>query len=86
MPSTTSAAEQSPVHRRNPWFAIAFLLLQRHSLPVHPQRLKPDKMIPGWAWPVEPVWIIHHRWRRLAAGHFALKPTGYLICTLKSPH
>jgi len=34
---------------------------------------------------LKPVWIAHHRLRRLAAGHFWLKPTSYSIYTLQSP-
>jgi glycosyltransferase involved in cell wall biosynthesis len=40
---------------------------------------------PGWLGWLKPVWILHHRLRRLAAGHFALKPTSYEIFTLKNP-
>ena len=42
-------------------------------------------MIPGWVRLLKPVWIAHHRLRRLAAGHFSLKPTSYSIYTLQSP-
>ena len=42
-------------------------------------------MIPGWVRWLKPVWIAHHRLRRLAAGHFSLKPTSYSIYTLQSP-
>jgi glycosyltransferase involved in cell wall biosynthesis len=44
-----------------------------------------DKMIPGWVRPLKPAWILHHRLRRLAAGHFSLKPMSYAIYTLQSP-
>ena len=44
-----------------------------------------DKMIPGWVRALKPAWIVHHRLRRLAAGHFSLKPTSYEIYTLQSP-
>ena len=43
------------------------------------------KMIPRWVRMLKPVWIIHHRLRRLMAGHFSLKPTRYSIYTLQSP-
>jgi hypothetical protein len=33
---------------------------------------------------LKPVWIAHHRLRRLAAGHFSLKPMSYSIYTLQS--
>jgi glycosyltransferase involved in cell wall biosynthesis len=42
-------------------------------------------MIPPWVRLLKPVWIAHHRLRRLAAGHFSLKPTSYFIYTLQSP-
>jgi len=42
-------------------------------------------MTPRWVKMLKPVWILHHRLRRLAAGHFSLKPTSYSIYTLKSP-
>jgi len=42
-------------------------------------------MTPLWVHVLKPVWIAHHRLRRLAAGHFSLKPTSYFIYTLQSP-
>lgn len=42
-------------------------------------------MAPAWVRLLKPVWIGHHRLRRLAAGHFSLKPTRYSIYTLQSP-
>lgn len=44
-----------------------------------------EAMAPGWVRALKPVWIVHHRLRRLAAGHFSLKPTSYSIYTLQSP-
>jgi glycosyltransferase involved in cell wall biosynthesis len=44
-----------------------------------------DQMIPGWVRWSKPVWIVHHRLRRLAAGHFSLEPTNYSIYTKQSP-
>jgi len=44
-----------------------------------------DKMIPGWVRALKPAWIVQHRLRRLAAGHFSLKPTSYEIYTLQNP-
>jgi hypothetical protein len=35
--------------------------------------------------PLKPFWIGHHRLRRLAAGHFSLKPMSYEIYTPQSP-
>lgn len=34
---------------------------------------------------LKPVWILQHRLKRLALGHFWLKPTSYSIYTLQSP-
>ncbi|MGA9778627.1 MAG: glycosyltransferase family 2 protein [Limisphaerales bacterium] len=42
-------------------------------------------LTPLWIRWLKPVLIAHHRLRRLAAGHFSLKPTSYLIYTLQSP-
>jgi hypothetical protein len=42
-------------------------------------------MTPRWVRALKPLWIGHHRLRRLAAGHFALKPASYSIYTLQSP-
>ena len=44
-----------------------------------------DGMIPAWVRALKPAWIGHHRLRRLAAGHFSLKPMSYEIYTLQSP-
>ena len=49
------------------------------------EKAETDKMISGWVRTLKPVWIIHHRLRRLAAGHFSLKATNYSIYTLQSP-
>ena len=40
---------------------------------------------PKWVRLLKPVWVVHHRLRRLAAGHFSLKPMSYSIYTLASP-
>jgi hypothetical protein len=40
--------------------------------------------MPRWVRALKPVWIAHHRLRRLAAGHFSLKPMSYSIYTLQS--
>jgi len=42
-------------------------------------------MAPKWVRLLRPVWVVHHRLRRLAAGHFSLQPTSYSIYTLDSP-
>jgi glycosyltransferase involved in cell wall biosynthesis len=44
-----------------------------------------EAMTPRWVRALKPVWIGHHRLRRLAAGHFSLKPTSYEIYTRQSP-
>lgn len=38
----------------------------------------------GWVRALKPLWITHHRLRRLAAGHFSLKPASYAIYTRQS--
>jgi glycosyltransferase involved in cell wall biosynthesis len=40
---------------------------------------------PRWLKLLKPLWIVHHRLRRVAAGHFSLKPTSYSIYTRESP-
>jgi hypothetical protein len=40
---------------------------------------------PRWVKMLKPLWIVHHRLRRIAAGHFNLQPTSYSIYTLQSP-
>jgi glycosyltransferase involved in cell wall biosynthesis len=42
-------------------------------------------MAPRWVRLLKPAWVVHHRLRRLAAGHFSLKPTSYSLYTLNSP-
>ncbi len=42
-------------------------------------------MAPGWIRLLKPLWIFHHRLRRMAAGHFKLQPMSYEIYTLESP-
>jgi glycosyltransferase involved in cell wall biosynthesis len=49
------------------------------------EKAETEKMIPPFACALKPLWILQHRLRRLAAGHFSLKPTGYEIYTLQSP-
>jgi glycosyltransferase involved in cell wall biosynthesis len=49
------------------------------------EKAETEKMIPGWVKMLKPVWIAHHRLRRLVAGHFNLKPASYDIYTLESP-
>ena len=44
-----------------------------------------ERMRPGWLRFFKPVWILHHRLRRLAAGHFSMPATSYDIYTLKNP-
>jgi glycosyltransferase involved in cell wall biosynthesis len=44
-----------------------------------------DKMIPCWLRLLKPLWIVNHRLRRVAAGHFKLAPASYAIYTKKSP-
>ena len=49
------------------------------------EKKETQAMTPQWLRMLKPVWIAHHRLRRLAAGHFSLKPTSYSIYTLQSP-
>lgn len=49
------------------------------------EKKETEQMIPPWVRRFRLFWILHHRLRRLAAGHFSLKPTSYQIYTLKSP-
>jgi len=42
-------------------------------------------MTPAWVRVLKPLWILHHRLRRLARGHFRLQPTSYAIYTKASP-
>ena len=44
-----------------------------------------EAMTPRWVRALKPVWIGHHRLRRLASGHFSLKPMSYEIYTQQSP-
>ena len=44
-----------------------------------------EKMVPPLVRALKPFWILHHRLRRLAAGHFFLKPVSYEIYTRQSP-
>jgi glycosyltransferase involved in cell wall biosynthesis len=41
-------------------------------------------MAPRWLGLLKPVWVVHHRLRRMAAGHFFLKPTSYSLFTRQS--
>ena len=49
------------------------------------EKAETTAMIPGWVRTLKPFWILQHRLRRLAAGHFNLKPASYLIYTLENP-
>lgn len=49
------------------------------------EKKETEKMIPVWMRSFRLFWIVQHRLRRLAAGHFSLKPTSYQIYTLESP-
>ena len=49
------------------------------------EKAETDAMTPHRVRMLKRVWIVHHRLRRLAAGHFSLKPTSYSIYTLQSP-
>ena len=49
------------------------------------EKAETEKMIPAWVRMLKPVWVVQHRLRRLAAGHFSLKPASYSIYTRQSP-
>lgn len=49
------------------------------------EKAETERMIPGWVRALKPIWIVHHRLRRLAAGHFSLSPMNYSIYTRESP-
>ena len=49
------------------------------------EKAETERMIPGWVRATKPLWIGHHRLRRLLAGHFNLLPTAYDIYTRESP-
>ena len=49
------------------------------------EKAETGRMIPGWVRMLKPAWIVHHRLRRIAAGHFSLKPTSYSIYTRQNP-
>jgi len=45
-----------------------------------------QEMVPGWVRQFRWLWILHHRLRRLFAGHFSLPQTSYSIYTLQDPN
>jgi len=49
------------------------------------EKLETEGMVPRWVRPLKPFWILHHRLRRVMAGHFNLGPTDYSIYTQESP-
>ncbi|MDD5138878.1 MAG: glycosyltransferase [Verrucomicrobiales bacterium] len=49
------------------------------------EKKEADAMTPVWVQWLKPVWIVHHRLRRLLAGHFFMKATSYSIYTFQSP-
>jgi len=49
------------------------------------EKAETDRMIPGWVRLMKPLWIVQHRLRRVAAGHFRLPPTSYAVYTRQSP-
>jgi glycosyltransferase involved in cell wall biosynthesis len=49
------------------------------------EKKETDAMIPAGVRLGKPLWIFNHRLRRLAHGHFSLKPTSYEIYTKGSP-
>lgn len=49
------------------------------------ERMETRALRPWWVRATKPLWILHHRLRRLAAGHFNLQPTSYALYTKASP-
>ncbi|HZT22497.1 MAG TPA: glycosyltransferase [Verrucomicrobiae bacterium] len=49
------------------------------------EKAQTQKMIPPALRVLKPFWILQHRLRRLAAGHFNLRPSSYEIYTRQSP-
>jgi len=49
------------------------------------EKVATQEMIPWWVRLGKPLWILSHRLRRLAHGHFSLKKTNYAIYTKASP-
>jgi len=48
------------------------------------EKSETSAMIPAWPRLLRPALVMHHRLRRIAAGHFFLKPTQYSIYTRDS--
>lgn len=44
-----------------------------------------DAMVPAWVRWLKPLWILNHRLRRIAHGHFTMRSTSYAIYTKTSP-
>ena len=49
------------------------------------EKAETAKMVPAWVRWLRPLWILQHRLRRLARGHFRLAPTSYELYTKTSP-
>jgi glycosyltransferase involved in cell wall biosynthesis len=49
------------------------------------EMIETTAMAPRWVRALKPAWVVQHRLRRLAAGHFSIKPTSYSIYTFDSP-
>jgi glycosyltransferase involved in cell wall biosynthesis len=49
------------------------------------EKAETDAMIPAMVKMLKPIWIVQHRLRRFAAGHFNLQPMSYEIYTLQDP-
>jgi glycosyltransferase involved in cell wall biosynthesis len=81
------------IHQRVPMRAFDFFTSSfadtGENMNLKPNALREKErtraMTPRWVRLVRPLLIAHHRLRRVAAGHFFLKPTSYSIYTLHSP-
>jgi glycosyltransferase involved in cell wall biosynthesis len=49
------------------------------------EKAETDAMTPNWVRWLKPVWIVHHRLRRVLAGHFSMSAAKYSLYTLQSP-
>lgn len=49
------------------------------------EKTESEALIPGWVRMTKQAWIVHHHFRRWAAGHFSMKAASYSIYTRQSP-
>ena len=49
------------------------------------EKIETTAMAPRWVRALKPVWIVHHRLRRLAAGHFFTEADGLFHLHVRQP-